>query len=192
MRDAVRARRPKTVEDALVSLVRPHLRPEDESTVKLTRDLRGARRRGHLTPAELEAVCRWKSPRAIHLVRSNDPAAVREATGRALQSRDEGRRVSALLELKGVSIPMASAVLTLVDPSRYGVIDIRVWQLLHRRRQVSGSRTGAGLRVTHWLQFLAILRRLSSRLDVPVRQVEKALFDLHRQRQRGTLYGPKR
>jgi hypothetical protein len=27
---------------------------------------------------------------------------------------------------------MASALLTLLDPKRYGVIDIRVWQLLHR------------------------------------------------------------
>jgi hypothetical protein len=33
---------------------------------------------------------------------------------------------------KGVSVPMASALLTLLDPKRYGVIDIRVWQLLHR------------------------------------------------------------
>jgi len=33
---------------------------------------------------------------------------------------------------KGVSVPMASALLTLLDPKRYGVIDIRIWQLLHR------------------------------------------------------------
>lgn len=90
-----------------------------------------------------------------------------------------------------MSIPMASAVLTLLDPRRYGVIDIRVWQLLHRRGYVSGSRTGVGLRVTHWLQFLAMVRRLSARLGVTARQVERALFEIHRRRQRGTLYGRK-
>ncbi len=172
-----------------MSLVRAHLEAdEDESTDRLIADLGGARRRGHLTRPELLAVCRWKSPRAIRYVRSNPPGAVRDATRNALRSRHERDRVSALLVLRGVSVPMASAVLTLLYPRRYGVIDIRVWQLLHRRGHVSGSRTGVGLRVAHWLQFLAILRRIAARLGCGARQVERALFEVHRRRQRGTLY----
>ena len=165
---------------------------EDEPTARLVGELRGARLRGHLTLPELEAVCRWKSPRAIRHVRSNSPQAVRDATRRALHSRDEGSRVLALLELKGVSIPMASAALMLLDPRRYAVIDIRVWQLLHRRGYVSGNRAGVGLGVAQWLQFLAIVRGLSARLGATARQVERALFEIHRGRQRGTLYGRKR
>src|SRR5262245_65837734 len=93
--------------------------------------LRAARERGYLTAAELEAVCRWKSPRAIHLIRSNAPRRVRALTGRALRARGERQRLEALTELRGVSVPMASALLTLLDPRRYGVLDIRVWQFLH-------------------------------------------------------------
>ena len=76
-------------------------------------------------------MCYWKSPRAIHYVRSNSPTSVRAATRKALTTRSERRRLEALVQLQGVSIPMASAILMLLDPKRYGVIDIRVWQLLH-------------------------------------------------------------
>jgi hypothetical protein len=173
----------------LASLVRAHIETrENEATARLVADLRAARRRGHLTLRELEAVCRWKSPRAVRYVLSNPPAAVREATRLALRSRDEERRVTALLALRGVSLPMASSVLTLLHPRRYGVIDIRVWQMLNRGGYVSGNPGGVGLRIPHWLQFLAVVRDLSVRLGATTRQVEMALFEIHRRRQRGTLY----
>src|SRR5262249_45551853 len=125
--------------------LRSFLSEEDEETAQLVRELRRARRRGYLTRRELAAACTWKSPRAIRHVRSNSAAAVQAATGLALRARDETERMSALLRLKGVSVPSASAVLMLLDPRRYGVIDIRVWQLLHRSGCVSGRRGGAGL-----------------------------------------------
>jgi len=178
----------------LVALVRAHLASgegEAEDTTRLVGDLRRARRRGHLTRRELEAVCHWKSPRAIWYVRSNSPAAVRAATRLALGTRDEEARVRALIVLKGVSVPMASSVLMLLDPRRYGAIDIRVWQLLRRGGHVTGSPSGAGLGVGHWLQFLAVLRAVAAALGVKARDAERALFDLHRRRQRGTLYRPR-
>jgi hypothetical protein len=161
---------------------------EDEDTAQLVRALRRARRRGYLTRSELVAACSWKSPRAIRHVRSNSPAAVKAATALALRSRAEPARMAALLRLKGVSVPSGSAVLMLLDPRRYGVIDIRVWQLLHRGGYVSGRGAGVGLALDHWLQFLGVVRSLASRLGVSARQAELALFELHRRRQRGTLY----
>jgi hypothetical protein len=173
-----------------VSLVRGALEPRDDATTaRLVRELRAARRRGHLRPAELEAVCRWKSPRAIWYVRSNPVAAVQKATRLALRTKDEEARMRALLELRGVSIPMASSLFMLLDPGRYGAIDIRVWQLLERGGHVAGNRAGVGLRIGHWLQFLVLVRELAATLRVSARAVERALFDLHRARQRGTLYG---
>jgi hypothetical protein len=170
-------------------LIRVHLTAgEDEATKRLCRRLRAARRRGYLTRAELEAVCRWKSPRAIWHVRANPSARVRAATRAALRARSEGRRVAALLELDGVSIAMASAILTLLDPRRYGVIDIRVWQLLHAAGAVRGNREGASLRESHWHEFLGLIRHFAAKLRVTARDVERALFDAHRAYQRGTLY----
>lgn len=173
----------------LQQLVRRHLdTEEDETTAALVRALRAARRRGHLTRAEFEAACRWKSPRAIHHLRANTYHAIRAATALALRARAERRRLTALTALRGVSVPTASALLTLLHPRRYGVIDIRVWQLLHRVGAVRTNADGAGFTFEEWRLFLYIIRGLAGRLGVTPRDVERTLFGVHRRYQRGTLY----
>jgi hypothetical protein len=161
---------------------------EWEDTAEVIRQLRPARERGYLTAAELEVVCRWKSPRAIRYIRSNSAADIRNATRKALATRSERRRLDALTSLNGVSVPMASAALTLVEPRRYGVIDIRVWQMLHALGAVTKNRAGVGFNFSHWREFLTILRHFAARHRVKARDVERALFLAHKDRQKGTLY----
>ena len=173
----------------LAALVRLHLAKEDERTTLLTRRLSVARDRGYLTRGELLAVCRWKSARAIHRVAANDHHRVRATTRAAMAARTEGDRLDALVELHGVSVPMASAILTLLYPSRYGVIDIRVWQFLHGVGAVGDNERGTKFTAGQWLAFLAIIRRLSRRLRVSPRAVERTLFALHKAHQRKRLYG---
>jgi hypothetical protein len=133
-------------------------------------------------------VCRWKSPRAIRHIRANPPRQVRAWTRAALGTRDEARRLDALRSLKGVSVPMASAVLTLLYPRRYGVIDIRVWQVLHRSGSVERNARGVGLSSRNWHDFLELIRRFAAKLRVGARDVERALFEAHRVSQKGRLY----
>jgi hypothetical protein len=175
---------------SLESLVRARLDEtvEDEAAAALMRALRAARRRGYLTRAEFEAACRWKSARSVHHVRSNTPAAVRAATRAALRARGEERRLEALTSLRGVSVPTASALLTLLFPRRYGVIDIRVWQLLHRMGRVGTNARGAGFTLAEWRTFLEVVRGVAARLGVTARVVELTLFGVHVHYQRGTLY----
>ena len=174
---------------ALKPLLRRHLsREEDDSTVALIALLRPARRRGYLTRGQLEQVCRWKSARALALVRQNTDHQVRNTTRTALATRSERTRLEALMTLRGVSVPMASAILTMLYPHRYGVIDIRVWQLLVRMRAVSGNKTGIGLTFAHWVQFLVIIRDLAANFDVTARDIERSLFCIHERFQAGTLY----
>jgi hypothetical protein len=178
----------------LERLVRRYLdRDEDEDaeTAALMRRLAAARRRGHLVRRELEAVCCWKSPRAIHHVRANSSRAIRIATRAALAEPDERRKLDRLLTLRGVSVPMASSVLTLLDPMRYGVLDIRVWQLLYACRVVDRNPRGLGFTAGHWLEFLEVVRPMAGRLRCTARDVERTLFELHRRRQAGRLYAPR-
>ena len=120
-------------------------------------------------------------------VRANTHHSVRQPRCRA-RDRSDALRLQALLQLDGVSVPTASAILTLLDPRRYGVIDIRVWRLLHSVGAVTGNREGRNLTPAQWLEFLSILRPLSSRLGVTVREVELALFNVQKARQKGRLY----
>jgi hypothetical protein len=83
---------------------------------------------------------------------------------------------------------MASAILMLLHPRRYGVIDIRVWQLLHAVGAVTKKSSGVGFNFDNWYQFLMIIRHFSKRLRVGARDIERTLFVAHQQYQKGTLY----
>ena len=174
---------------SLRPLVRRHLHVDEEpATVDLLRALRAARNRGYLTSSELEEVCRWKSPRALQLIRSNSASKVRGATTRAFRTKSERERLAALRELRGVSVPMASAILMLLYPKRYGVIDIRVWQLLYKIGTVTKNPKGIGFSFANWYQFLMVIRYFAKEFGVTARDIERALFVAHRNYQRGRLY----
>ena len=179
----------KLPQKQLRNLLKDHLvLREDPDTATLIRALRQARRRGYLTPAELEKVCRWKSARAIHHIKKNSAARVRIATRIALVTQNECRRLEALMSLDGVSVAMASAILTLLNPRRYGVIDIRVWQLLYGMGAVTKNPSGVGLSFDHWHQFLMIVRQFAEEFHVSARDIEKSLFSAHQAYQKETLY----
>jgi hypothetical protein len=166
------------------------IRPEDPATAALIGRLRAARRRGYLTRAEFLAACRWKSPRPARLYARNAPVAVRRVSQGVLATGSEPRRMALLTTLHGVGVPVASAILTLLEPDRYGVLDIRVWRLLAGRRLIRGNRAGRAFSVAQWLRFLTLLRARARQLRVTARALEWSLFRHHRARQRGRLYDP--
>jgi len=162
---------------------------EDPVTASLIDAVRPSKARGYLTRGELIRICRWKSPRSTGLVQENGPRRIRSATEAVIRSVDERERFDRLVSLRGVSVPSASAVLTMLEPGRYGVIDIRVWQLLHAMGAVEGNARGAGFTLDQWLRFLHVVRGVATELDVTARAVERTLFAAHRERQAGILYG---
>lgn len=170
-------------------LIREYLSQAEEAHTKaLIRSLTWARSRGYLKKVELEAICRWKSPRAIHHIRSNSHKSIRSRTHAALETRSEHARLEELTRLAGVSVPMASAILMLLNPRRYGVIDIRVWQLLHKFGTVTSNERGVRFTFRNWFQFMMIIRHFARKLGVTPRDVERALFYAHRDYQLGSLY----
>lgn len=174
-------------------LLKQHLSTkEDVKTAALISELRPVRARGYLTRQELEKVCHWKSARAIHLIKRNSDVRVRTATRLALATRSERRRLEALRTLHGAPVPMASAILMLLDPRRYGVIDIRVWQLLYALGEVTKKSSGIGFNFKNWYQFLMKLRYFAKKLGVSARVIERSLFLAHQANQTGTLYARSR
>ena len=158
-------------------------------TALLIKELSAVRKRGYLTRSELIKVCQWKSARAIKHIRRNRAATVSRITGATFATRSEQRKISLLTSLYGVSIPMASAILMLTNPSRYGVIDIRVWQLLFKMGAVTSNADGIGFDFEQWNRFLAIIRHFARMYGVNARDIERTLFNVHSRYQRGLLYG---
>ncbi len=163
---------------------------EDPATAELIHALRAVWRRGEFTRAELLVMARWKSVRATPHYRRNGAPAIRAVSRAALAAASERDRMECLIRLRGVSIPVASAILTLLDPRRYGVLDIRVWQLLHALDPSLGNPRGQGFTVAQWERYLGVLRAEARRRRLTPRALEWALFHAHRDLQRGRLYDP--
>jgi thermostable 8-oxoguanine DNA glycosylase len=103
-------------------------------------------------------------------------------------SQCETERMELLITLRGVRVPVASSILTLLFPEKYGVIDIRVWQVLHQYGLVVPNARGRNLTVRQWLEYLRIVRELADKCGTTPRIVDRSLFELHRSQQQGTLY----
>jgi hypothetical protein len=174
---------------SLRALLRRELRVEEHpETAALIRRLTHVKAAGRFTRAEFLAMCRWKSPRSRRHYERNTAAAIRRASAAALGARRERERIACLVALPGVSVATASAILTLIDPRRYGVLDIRCWQLLFRIRSVAGNARGRAFTISQWEQYLDRLRGHARALGVSARAIEYTLFHCHRKLQRGRLY----
>ena len=161
---------------------------EDPGTEDLLHRLRHIKRARRFSRNEFLAMCRWKSARAMGKCRRNSAATIRRISRAALDTRSERKRMNLLTSLHGVRIPMASAILTLVDPNRYGVLDIRVWQLLFAIDSVSTNPRGVGFTFKNWYAYLRRLRYHAREMGVSARTVERTLFEYHRKVQQGKLY----
>src|SRR5207245_8942314 len=100
----------------------------------------------------------------------------------------EGRGLPLRRWPRGGGGPPPPRILSLIDPRRYGVLDIRAWQLLFGLGAVDRKPAGRGFAPRDWLDYLAELRRHARRLGVPTRAVEYTLFQCHRRFQKGRLY----
>jgi hypothetical protein len=88
-------------------------------------------RNGNFSLANLTAILKWKSPRSVHHLDGNSPdqinAALEKAASPDISTKDA---MEALMKLRGVAVPVASAILTTIFPERYTVIDFRALEAL--------------------------------------------------------------
>lgn len=137
-----------------------------------------ARRRPHVTHAELVRVTEWKMSRGVWrarnlaLVRGNDPTTVVATSGEALGAiPDPVAPITALAELAGVGPATASAVAAAASPAHYPFFDELVGA------QVPGLGT-LTFNLTYYKRYAAALRERAKELGArwtPV-MVERALW----------------
>jgi len=141
----------------------------------------GIRVQGYVRAHELYEIARWKSPRRAGLVRENPPHVVEEVTGLALSLKDDHPDYAAdlLTVLRGVSLPTASTVLTVVDPQHFGIIDIRAWNSLSRWRPSEFPRKRQGaFSLKEFVRYLGTIRALAQESGLSCREVDMALWQM--------------
>jgi hypothetical protein len=135
-------------------------------------------RNGDYTLANLEAIVRWKSERVVQYFIANSTEKIRRVLAIAASPETAtSEAVKALLDLQGVDIPVASAILAAIYPDRYTVLDYRSLEALgHARHDVR-----------FYEEYLAFCKRLAESEIVqpqselpaptPLRALDRALWE---------------
>jgi hypothetical protein len=133
-----------------------------------------AQKNQYMTMDDFLEVVRWKSPRAIRSAEKNSPDIVEKITKMAFELKDEEGKIKILTTLDGVSIPMASSILTVWSPKEYGVIDIRAWYSLYKMELVPVNKSTFG--IADWIKYLGIIREKAKEAKCTSREIDAKLY----------------
>ena len=93
-------------------------------------------RNGDYSLGNLETIVRWKSERLVQYLIGNSTVKIRRALEVAASPESStAEALMALQELRGVDIPMASAIMATIFPERYIELDLRALEGLGMVRQ---------------------------------------------------------
>jgi len=137
-----------------------------------------AKGKGYLSFEDFYKICMWKSARQKRKYIQNK-SSIEKVSKRALAEKDEAEKIQMLCELKGVGIPTASAILTVVFPETYAVIDVRCLEMLRERFTY---KIGKYISIKVWLGYLNKMRGLASANDITPRELDMALFAMHKEK----------
>lgn len=114
------------------------------------------------------AIAYWKSPRSSGLTKLNVDPELSDILSIAISNAGLKEKIYALGHLSGVGIPVASAILTMIDEDKFTPIDVRVLDSLGE----------PGRRITFELyrEYLDYCRNEAARLEVPLRVLDRALW----------------
>ncbi len=147
------------------ALVKGYNPSDDNPALKAGKAIRD----GTYTRANVKVIFCWKTKgRGITRLDKNSDAEIRDALSLATAARTERAAISVLRGLQGVDTPVASAILTAIDPERYTVIDFRALEAL-------GNETN-DRSVNFYLNYLDACRQLAKKHKVSLRDFDRALW----------------
>jgi thermostable 8-oxoguanine DNA glycosylase len=141
--------------------------------------LRHTRQPLYLTRSEFEKILKWKLDRQLGRQRKiravNTEEVISAVTCLAFTITHEDKvyeselRIKLLCALRGVGIPVASAILAIVFPEEYAVIDVKVWHQLFNENRTAFS-------ISNYRKYMHEIRRLSNELGWPPQKVDFAIW----------------
>jgi hypothetical protein len=123
---------------------------------------------GEFSKGPLRPIFRWKSPRPKTLLECNSDTDVADALRLAVSAQSERSAMAVLCGLRGVEVPVASAILTAIDQLRFTVIDFRALETLEVDMPAPT--------VEQYLQYLAYCRARANEFGITLRDLDRALW----------------
>lgn len=140
--------------------------------------------RGYLTCDELTRIVAWKSSRQKTTVLKNVPETAEAVTREAFRCPEPWLAIWILCYLSAVQARVASAILTVYDPTRFTVMDARAWTaltwlgLLEPLRLAGYARDDPSDldRPAVYAAYLEACRRLADDAGVSFRTLDRCLW----------------
>ena len=155
---------------------------EFQETLQLKKQIKKAlkeRETPYLSAIELDQILRWKLDKQYHRSKQQREINVDEVVvpiTRAcfsIQSNDKSYEIELKLKtlttLRGVAIPLASAILAICFPDEFIVIDSLLWELIYEEEKSSFA-------VSDYLKFLSFFSLLSKHTKCSLQDTEHLLW----------------
>lgn len=124
---------------------------------------------GDYSRDNLMVIVNWKSSRRAALLVENKDDEIGIALQFALApATPEAMAVAVLTALRGVGIPMASAILTAINPDKYTVLDFRALESLGVENWPDT--------MAFYVRYLEACRELAAKHGVSLRSLDRALW----------------
>lgn len=117
---------------------------------------------------------RWKTKRQTSNYMINDESRIVDITKAAYRASDSSVKLGTLKTLRGVGVAVAGTILHYFHPDTYPIFDYHARNTLKRaglwKRETKDASDIA------WLEYVELMRDLSAKLGVTLRDLDKALF----------------
>jgi thermostable 8-oxoguanine DNA glycosylase len=131
-----------------------------------------------LSACDFFAIVTWKANRAKTRVKKgllDAGKSVRQLMKEVSQADSPVDKVEILCNVKGIGIPIASAILSVCYPTRFTVLDYRAWKTLEQA-SVEGIPEHPPRDAQSYLQYCEACRRFADRMGLSLRRLDHALW----------------
>jgi hypothetical protein len=130
---------------------------------------------GDYTRANFDIIFRWKTGgRGKSRIDRNSDVEIADTLRLAVSAKTDRAAIAVLTGLFGVDVPVASAILTAINPDKHTILDFRALEGLGID---SKDRS-----VDFYLQYLSACRRLSQECGLSLRELDRALWQWSKER----------
>jgi len=131
-----------------------------------------------LEPYDFFAIIVWKSNRAKTKIKKGLARAgksVRELMREVSQADTPEAKIETLLQIWGIGLPIASAILTVCHPKEFTVLDYRAWATL-KEAAVSDLPPRYPQSAQEYLQYCRACHHFADRMALSLRDLDRALW----------------
>ncbi len=147
--------------------------------IKYFEEIKEVRDGMYLQQNELDEILKFKLRnqfnRQVNIRKDNEEQLIRRISELAF-SIDTGKekynteiKINILSTLRGINVATASAILTVIYPSKYAIIDRRTWRMLYNEKKTTFT-------VKSYIKYLFDLRKIGKKYGFTAQEIDLALW----------------